>query len=144
MARIFYLENDENDVFLLRIAFRREGYQDAVLHFEQLADLQAALAAPGTERPSVFLFDLKLNGETGLDTLRWVKETPEFASIPAFLFSSGTVAAEILKSMDLDVSAYIFKPMDREGWSEVAKYLAYVAGLTKLEKAATTPQKDPA
>jgi response regulator RpfG family c-di-GMP phosphodiesterase len=131
MAAIFYLENDENDVFLLRMAFKREGFKDAIRHFETLSELQEALGDPQTEPPRVFLFDLKLNGETGLDALEWVKEKPSLAKIPTFLFSSGTVPEQILKSMDLDVSAYIFKPMNREGWSEVVNYLAEVAGLRK-------------
>lgn len=36
-----------------------------------------------------------------------------------------------MKSMELDVSAYIFKLMHREGWSEVVNYLADVARLKK-------------
>ena len=131
MSRIYYLENDENDVFLLRVAFKREGYEDAVRHFERLSDLQALLLEPGVELPQAFLLDLKLNGETGLDALQWIKADPRLAEIPAFLFSSGTVPEEIMKSMDLDVSAYIFKPMNREGWSEVVNYLADIAGLKK-------------
>ena len=131
MPKIYYLENDENDLFLLRVAFKREGYEDALRHFERLADLQAALEEPGADLPQAFLFDLKLNGETGLDALQWVKADPRLAEIPAYLFSSGTVPEEIIKSMDMDVSAYIFKPMHRDGWSEVVNYLADVAGLKK-------------
>jgi response regulator RpfG family c-di-GMP phosphodiesterase len=140
MSKIYYLENDENDLFLLRMAFKREGYEDSIRHFEYLSHFQLALQNVAPEPPRLFLFDLKLNGESGLDALQWVKERPAFAGIPAFLFSSGTVPHEIMKSMDMDVSAYIFKPMNREGWREVVLYLADVAGLEKMAARASVAQ----
>ena len=131
MSTIYYIENDENDVFLLRMAFKREGYVGFIRHFERIDDFKAAMERADSERPKAFLFDLKLNGESGLDALQWVREHPELSVIPAFLFSSGSIPDEILKSMDLEVSAYIFKPMSRAGWAEVVNYLADAAGLQK-------------
>lgn len=134
MEAIWYVENDENDVFLLNRAFRKLGLGGAVRHFrtgQEFKDAYAALAvvpAPN-DGPRLFLFDLKLDGESGLDILRWIKQQPGAADVPSYIFSSGTVPQEVVASMELDVSAYIFKPISAEGWKLVSEHLAATAGL---------------
>lgn len=131
MEPIFYVENDENDVFLLRRALSKLGLNGVVRHFYNgEAFKRALLENELRDLPTLFLFDLKLDAESGLDLLRWVKEQERFARIPAIIFSSGTVTGEMIESMTLDAAAYMFKPSGAETWREVAEQLAALAGLS--------------
>ena len=127
MEPIYYVENDENDVFLLRRAFRKIGLPEAVRHFFTGDTFKEALE--GQHVPSLFLLDLKLDAESGLDLLRWIKEQDRFSDIPVIIFSSGTVPAEMMETMTLNATAYMFKPTSADTWRDVAEQLAVAAGL---------------
>jgi CheY-like chemotaxis protein len=131
MQEIWYVENDDDDVFLLERAFRKIGLENVIRHFPRGEAFKRALQSPvpGQGGPMLFLFDLKLDGESGLDLLRWVKANPGTAITPAFIFSSGNMPQELLRSRELEAKAYIFKPLAAEEWKDVADYLATSAGL---------------
>jgi DNA-binding NtrC family response regulator len=128
MEPIFYVENDDNDVFLLRRAFAKMGITNAIRHFPSGETFKkGVLASP--DIPKLHLFDLKLDAESGLDLLRWVKAQERLAAVPVVIFSSGAIPDEMIESMTLDASAYMFKPSGIETWQEVAEQLALAAGL---------------
>jgi DNA-binding NtrC family response regulator len=126
MEPIFYVENDENDLFLLRRAFAKLGLANVVRHFLN-GEMFKRAVLDSAEAPRLFLFDLKLDAESGLDLLRWVKSIPRLVEVPVIIFSSGTMPDEMTESMALNASAYMFKPNGAETWREVAEHLALAA-----------------
>ena len=131
MEQIYYVENDENDVFLLKRALQKVGLRDAIRHFFSGVAFKQAVKEIA-DLPRLFLFDLKLDGESGLDLLKWVKEQEGLTMVPAVIFSSGTVPQEMVESMSLNANAYMFKPAGGETWREVAEQIALIAGLLEL------------
>ena len=131
MREIWYVENDEDDLFLIERAFRKIGLNEAIRHYRTGDEFKRALQGPEAEDcpPKLFLFELKLDGESGLDLLRWVKSHPHCASQPAFILSSGNMPQELVRSMELEAKAYIFKPLTAEEWRAIAENLALSAGL---------------
>lgn len=124
MEPICYLENDENDVILLRVGFRKLGRTDAVRWFRDGSTWrQTLLESAPNELPKVILLDLNLDCENGIECLNWLASQPALGSIPAFIFSSGRIAEEIAQSLH-NAAGYIFKPSTLEGWIEIATALA--------------------
>jgi DNA-binding response OmpR family regulator len=131
MREIWYVENDEDDLFLIERAFRKIGLDKAIRHYRSGDEFKRALQGDEAEKspPKLFLFDLKLDGESGLDLLRWVKSHPESANQPAYILSSGNMPQELIRSMELEAKAYIFKPLTADEWRNIAENLAQSAGL---------------
>ncbi|MDB6129674.1 MAG: response regulator receiver protein [Verrucomicrobiales bacterium] len=121
---IYYLENDENDELLLQRAFQKLGVHECVKWFQFSADLCAKLAELKPEQwPDIFLLDLKLNGESGIDVLDCLKKLPDYPRTPIFLFSSGLVPREVEAGLKLGATAYLQKPGNFGDFHEVAAQL---------------------
>lgn len=124
MTPIFYLENDENDVLLLNVALRKSGLPGSMRDFRKSAQLKSALLALlPRELPKVILVDLNLDGEYGLDTIRWLRDQPALRHIPAFVFSSGQLLDEVASVLEQNAAGYIFKPCSFDSWRDIAQQL---------------------
>lgn len=124
MEPLFYLENDEDDVVLLRVALKKLDCPNVVRWFRSSGQFQnALLALPEEQLPKVILLDLKLDGEYGLDTLDWLSKDQRLSRIPTFIFSSGRLLEEISESLEQKAAGYIFKPSSIEEWLEIGREL---------------------
>jgi CheY-like chemotaxis protein len=124
MRKIFYLENDENDVLLLDLALRKTGRNDAIQWFRGSSQFKAALLnASFEQQPGAILIDLCLDGEYGLQVIAWLKDQPSLQYIPRFIFSSGRILEEITAVLEQQATGYMFKPSKFEGWLEIANQL---------------------
>jgi CheY-like chemotaxis protein len=121
---VFYLENDENDFFFLHRAFKKLGCENLLRGFTHSDELKQCLNELSTEElPRIILLDLRLDGETGLDVLKWIKQNPRFKEITTFLFSSGQITEEINAAIEGNACAYIFKPCDTNSYLQLSKDL---------------------
>jgi DNA-binding NarL/FixJ family response regulator len=124
MEPLLYLENNEDDVVLLQVSMRKVGCPKAVRWVRRSAELKAVLgAAAPADLPKVVLVDLNLDGESGLDTIKWLATHAQFKHIPAFIFSSGRFPEEILAALGHNAVGYMFKPSRLEDWLEIASGL---------------------
>jgi DNA-binding response OmpR family regulator len=124
MEPVFYLENDENDFVLLDIAFRKIQCRNYVRWFKSSDDLKGTLSSAAFDRlPKLILLDLKLDGESGLETMEWIMRQPHLVGIPTFIFSSGRLEQEIVTALKINASAYLFKPSKLADWIELVSQL---------------------
>jgi CheY-like chemotaxis protein len=122
MEPVFYLENDENDFLLMDLAFRKVAHRNFVRWFQRSGELKAALNKTSVDQlPKLFLVDLRLTGEYGLDVIDWLKSQNHLAGIPAFIISSGQIGREITSALEKSATGYVFKPSSLEGWLELAR-----------------------
>lgn len=135
MRNIFYLENDLNDFFFLDRALKKLGFNGVLRWFRTSAELKDELLGLDQSRqPAGLLLDLKLDGESGLDVLAWVRKQRELAGLPVFLISSGRIPYEILAAMQEDATAYFFKPCHLDGFSEIGRGLLQAVRMTPLHE----------
>lgn len=115
-APILYAEDDENDVFLVRRAFKQAAVErplQVVIDGQSAIEyLSGASQFADRERfplPGLFLLDLNLPRKSGLDVLQWIRSTPELRSLPVIMFTSSSQERDIHRSYDLGANSYLVK-----------------------------------
>jgi CheY-like chemotaxis protein len=124
---ILQIEDDENDVFLLRNVFEGAGIANP-LHF--VTDGQMAidyLSGNGqfADRqkyplPCLVLTDLKLPKKSGLEVLEWIRHQPRLKKLVVVVFSSSAHPKDVDKAYELGANAYIQKTADPNQLKEIA------------------------
>ncbi|MDA0284816.1 MAG: response regulator, partial [Planctomycetota bacterium] len=57
------------------------------------------------------LTDMYMPQRDGMDLLQWIRQRPEFSSVPVLILSSGPTAEHRARAAELDVAAYLTKPV---------------------------------
>jgi CheY-like chemotaxis protein len=73
--------------------------------------------------PAVVLLDLKMPKMDGLEVLRIIKSDPELKMIPVVVLTSSREEADLVRSYDLGVNAYVVKPVDFQQFVESVRQL---------------------
>ena len=77
MIRILYVEDNEDNIYMLRRRLERKGIEVIVAQ-----DGEQRIAAAARERPDLILMDLSLPVIDGWEAARRLKGAPETAAIP--------------------------------------------------------------
>ena len=123
-SKIFYVEDNADDVMLMTLAMKKAGV-DAKL--EVAADGDKAIAAlqnDGGTPPNCVLLDLKLPTITGLELLAWIRQQPALKRMPVIMLTSSLLPKDINQAYDLGANSYLIKPPDLESLVELAKTIA--------------------
>lgn len=67
--------------------------------------------------PDLFILDLKLDAESGLDFLACLRASPKWKNSPALVLSTSTYYKDIENSYSTGASSYLFKDNDMEEFS---------------------------
>lgn len=114
---ILLVEDNEDDVFALKRAFRLEKIDNPLI---VVGDGQSAVdyLAGGGEfadrekfpLPFMVFLDLKLPYRNGFDVLAWIRTQPELASMVVVILSSSDESVDRLKAQELGARSYLVKP----------------------------------
>lgn len=114
---ILLIEDDENDVVLIRRALKKGGIDaplrvlwngdEAIDYFSGTGSYQNAAMYP---LPAVVLLDLRLPGKSGLEVLEWLKSHASLALLPVIVFTNSTETADIKHAYALGANSYLKKP----------------------------------
>ena len=114
---ILLVEDDENDVILVRKAIETGGAGhtvQAVTDGEQaIRYLQGIDEYADRERypvPNVVLSDLKMPRMTGFELLRWLRANPKYSVIPTIIYSNSALESDVREAYRLGANSYIAKP----------------------------------
>ena len=125
---ILQVEDDENDVFLLRHAFKAAGIENTLRVARDGQEAIDYLGGQGEfadrERfplPCLILLDLKLPRRTGLEVLEWLRRQSHLASLPVIIFSSSNHRSDIDQAYQLGTNAFITKPSGQDERIEFAR-----------------------
>jgi CheY-like chemotaxis protein len=128
---VLVVEDDENDVFLLKRAFQAADVQNPVLLFrdgQEVMDYLSHLATNnGTQisnaPPALMLLDLKTPRKNGLEVIEWLRAQPVLKRLVVVMLSSSDNASDISRAYDLGCNSYLLKPMSLEGLVDMVKLL---------------------
>ena len=115
---ILLVEDDKRDLELTLIALERSQLANDVVVVRDGAQALDYLNGEGehdgrgTGNPAVILLDLKLPKVNGLEVLKHVRSTDGLRSIPVVMLTSSNEEADVLKSYELGVNAYVVKPVE--------------------------------
>jgi CheY-like chemotaxis protein len=118
---LLIVEDDPNDVILLRKALTREGINNATQVVNDGAEAIAYLEGrePYRDRsqfpfPSVIFTDLKMPRMDGFDVLCWLRAHPECSVMPVMILTASRIDADVRKAYQLGANGYLVKPNSLE------------------------------
>ena len=111
---ILYVEDDDNDVFIMRRAFQ----EAEITHPLMIApDGRAAMDYLSGERakspwPCLMLLDLKMPLVSGFEVLEWMRRGPrrKFDALPVVVLTSSAHEEDMRRAYALGANAYLIKP----------------------------------
>jgi len=117
-AEILLVEDNDNDVELTRLAFKRCKLTLNLHHAPDGEECMAFLRKQGkysnAPTPDLILLDLNMPRMDGREVLAEVVADPTLNAIPVVVLTTSAHDEEILKLYKLRCSSYIIKPVDFE------------------------------
>lgn len=127
-ALMLYIEDEPDDVFFMRDAFRRLGLEDSFAAVEDGGRAIAYLAGgapfeePGRHPlPACVLLDLNLPVRSGFEVLAWVRAQPALAKLPVVIFSSSGRLEDRQRAEQLGANDYLLKPVSGREFIHTAR-----------------------
>ena len=140
-APILVVEDNENDVLLIRRTLERSGIPNP-RHFvksgeEAINYLVGVGPYANRERfpfPELVLLDLKLVQMDGFEVLKWVRAHPHFKDLRVVVLTSSSSIRDVNKAYQLGANSFLVKPLELEN---IASFFATI--WIQLWKANNTP-----
>lgn len=146
---VLYVEDDENDVFLLKNALEslrrseplltcRDGQQaiDFLGRLRWNPDVETALFL------SLMFLDINLPKKTGFDVLEWVRRQPLLRGLPVIMFSGSNHRTDVQRSYILGANAFLVKPSTMQAMLKLV-HTTYEFWLTQNEAFCQIEVNDP-
>jgi len=116
-STILLVEDEENDVFFLKYAFKEVGILNPLHVAQDGQEAMDYLSGRGeyADRarfplPCLTLLDLKLPRLMGLEVLKWIREQPELKSLIVIILTSSRLRPDIERAYEWGANAYVVKP----------------------------------
>ncbi len=121
MTKILYVEDNEDNIYMLSNRLRREGFDVVVAR-----DGEQAVAMAAAEAPDLILMDLGLPVLNGWEAARRLKSEPETKSIPIIAVSAHAMEGDREKALAAGCDDYDTKPVNlprllEKIWAALAK-----------------------
>jgi CheY-like chemotaxis protein len=125
---ILIIEDQENDVILLKAALSRAGIVNLIRVVRDGQEALDYLRGQGkyADRsnfpfPSIIFTDLKMPRVSGFDLLEWLREHPDCCSIPVVILTASRIDTDIRRAYRLGANAYLVKPSTLEDLQAMVK-----------------------
>ena len=119
--RLFLLEDDDNDAFMIERAIERAGVPSEVTRFyEPRAAIETLinLRMPEAQAPHVILTDLKMPGMSGLEFVQWLRGS-HFSCTPVIMLSGSSLPEDILAAYRHGTNSFSTKPLEVHDLNEI-------------------------
>ena len=108
-VRILYVEDNEDNVYMLARRLRRKGYEVVVA-----SDGEKGVEKARADAPSLILMDLSLPVLDGWEATRQLRATPETRHIPIIALSAHAMEGDRESALAAGCDDYDTKPVDLE------------------------------
>lgn len=126
-AEILLVEDNENDVELTRLGFKRTNLDANLHHANDGVECMAFLRKEGqytqAPTPDLILLDLNMPRMDGREVLAQLIATPQLAHLPVVILTTSAENQEILSMYRHRCSSYIIKPVDFDKFLRVVQLL---------------------
>jgi len=104
---ILVADDDPVTLELIQITLAGEGF--SVRAFPSVEPMLEALAR---EAPLLVLLDVRMPGQSGLDGLKAIKDSPDGAALPVLMLTGDGRLDRIVQAMQLGAAGYVMKPFE--------------------------------
>ncbi|HLH53795.1 MAG TPA: response regulator [Verrucomicrobiae bacterium] len=125
---ILVVEDSEDHIFLLQLAFKKAGVTNPVHEVRSGEEAISYLGGTGNftdwsryPLPAIVLLDLKMPGIDGLGVLRWIREQPGLKHLRVVMLTSSDLDQEVTQAHDLGAKSFLIKPVDLDKLVEMMK-----------------------
>lgn len=113
------IDDNPHDLALIRSAFQRVGSQAEI---DVVPDVGVAIGMIEKGlRPVLVIVDLRLNGESGLDFVDWLRSESAATWIPVVVLSGSDDRSDVRASYDAGANAYLVKPQTLDETDELVR-----------------------
>jgi two-component system cell cycle response regulator DivK len=110
MTRILYVEDNDDNVYMLRSRLERKGIEVIVAN-----DGAEGIATAEREHPDLILMDLSLPVIDGWEAARRLKNSPATRAIPIIALSAHAMAGDRERALAAGCDNYDTKPVNLSG-----------------------------
>lgn len=110
MSKILYVEDNEDNVFMLATRLQRKGFAVVIAR-----NGQEGIAMAGAEMPDLILMDLSLPILDGWEAIRRLKATAVTRGIPIIALTAHAMAGDREKALAAGADDYDTKPVQLPG-----------------------------
>ena len=112
MTKILYVEDNDDNVFMLTHRLSRKGYEVVVA-----GDGEQGVARANEEKPALILMDLSLPVLDGWEATRRLKSDPATQNIPVIALSAHAMPGDAEKALD-HLSRVLLAGFSHKEWVE--------------------------
>jgi CheY-like chemotaxis protein/anti-sigma regulatory factor (Ser/Thr protein kinase) len=139
MAKILYVEDNEDNVYMLRRRLAKHGYE-VIVAVDGAKGVEAAIR----EKPDLILMDLGLPVLSGWEAAQQLKGSAETKLIPIIALSAHALEGEREKALAAGCDEFETKPVDLERLLEkLARLIAADASASSRSSASPGPRSCP-
>jgi CheY-like chemotaxis protein len=125
---ILLVEDNEDDVFLMKRALKSAGIVNRLCIAEDGQQATDYLAGTGTYAnrqeyplPAIVFLDLKLPIKSGLEVLKWIRAQSELENIVVVVLTSSNEPFDLKEAYRLGANSYVVKPPTASQLLDLAK-----------------------
>jgi two-component system cell cycle response regulator DivK len=122
MTKILYVEDNEDNVYMLRRRLERAGFAVVIA-----SDGTQGIAMATSEQPDLILMDLSLPDVDGWEVTRRIKADPATKHIPVIAITANAMAGDKDKALAAGCDDFDTKPV------EIERLLAKIGALKPQE-----------
>lgn len=114
---VLLVEDDPNDVLLMRRAFKMAGIEaalhvvgDGMTAIEYLSGVGEYADRGRYPLPSLMLLDLKLPRRSGHEVLAWLRQESALRRLPVTVLTASRESLDVERAYELGANSYLVKP----------------------------------
>jgi CheY-like chemotaxis protein len=107
MPKILYVEDNEDNLYMLTNRLYREGYEMAIA-----SDGEEGVKMSRSESPDLIVMDLGLPVLDGWEAIRQIKSSPETKHIPIIALTAHAMSYDRAKAREAGCDDFDTKPVD--------------------------------
>jgi CheY-like chemotaxis protein len=124
LSPIFLIDDNADDLFLMRQRLQRAGVENPVLAFddgeEAMAELKRSLDEP-QKLPCAMFLDLRMPRCGGFEVLKWVRAQQSLSRTKVYIVSTSALPEDAARAKQLGADQFMAKYPSPEALAEAVK-----------------------
>ena len=129
-VRIVMVDDDQDDLFLTEISFRKANFPVEFIGLNNAQELFNHIKDKGIGSIDVLLLDLNMPIMGGLETLEVLQDYPHFDDLNVYMFSTSSSKHDRKACLDAGAKGYLYKP---SGLSSMIKFVEIIGDCLEQE-----------